>query len=83
MAASSLVAVFIFKMILHATSNYGVASSLAQPADVIQILIYVWTSDENTSRKAGAKSDVYETVRRMLTQGQVPGTVVELLKVAI
>ena len=45
----------------------------------IQIIIYVWFNDENTSRKAGAKTDVYETFKRMLAQGQVPGSIEELL----
>ena len=46
----------------------------------IQIIIYVWFNDENTLRKAGAKTDVYETFKRMLERGQVPGSIEELLK---
>ena len=45
----------------------------------IQIIIYVWFNDENTLRKAGAKTDVYETFKRMLARGQVPGSIDELL----
>ena len=46
----------------------------------IQIIIYVWFNDENTLRKAGAKTDVYETFKRMLAQGKVPGSIEELLR---
>ena len=46
----------------------------------IQIIIYVWFNDENTLRKAGAKTDVYETFKRMLSRGQVPGSIEELLE---
>ena len=45
----------------------------------IQIIIYVWFNDENTLRKAGAKTDVYETFKRMLARGEVPGSIEELL----
>ncbi len=45
----------------------------------IQIIIYVWFNDENTLRKAGAKTDVYETFKRMLARGQVPSSIEELL----
>ena len=45
----------------------------------IQIIIYVWFNDENTLRKADAKTDVYETFKRMLARGRVPGSVEELL----
>ena len=79
MAASSLVAVFIFKMILHATSNYGVASSLAQPADAVQIGIYAWFSDESTLRKVGSKANVCETFKRMSGRRHTPGGIDELL----
>ena len=59
MAASSLVAVFIPKMILQATSNYGVENSLAQAAYAIRIIIYDCFDDENILCKAGTKTDVY------------------------
>ena len=49
----------------------------------IQIIIYVWFNDENTLRKAGAKTDVYETFKRMLARGQVPGSIEELLNTSI
>ena len=57
-AASNLIAVFIFKMILQVTSNRGVTNSIAQPADVIQILIYIWFNDERSPRKVGSKANV-------------------------
>ena len=83
MAASSLIALFTSKMILQATSKYGDKNCHAQAAYAIQIISYDRFDDENTLCKAGAKTDVYETFKRMLARGQVPGTVVELLKVAI
>ena len=49
----------------------------------IQIIIYVWFNDENTLRKAGAKTDVYETFKRMLARGHVPGSIEELLNASI
>ena len=49
----------------------------------IQIIIYVWFDDEKTPRKAGAKTDVYETFKRMLARGQVPRGVEGLLGAVI
>ena len=49
----------------------------------IQIIIYVWFDDEKTLRKAGAKTDVYETFKRMLARGQVPRGVEGLLGAVI
>ena len=49
----------------------------------IQIIIYVWFNEESTLRKAGAKTDVYETFKRMLARGQVPGSVEALLGASI
>ena len=46
----------------------------------IQIIIYIWFNDENTLRKAGAKTDVYETFKRMLARGQAPGSIEELVE---
>ncbi len=40
----------------------------------IQIIIYVWFNDENTLRKAGAKTDLYETFKRMLARGWCLGS---------
>jgi toxin YhaV len=35
-------------------------------------IIYVWFNDENTLRKAGAATDVYNVFRTMLNSGKVP-----------
>ena len=48
----------------------------------VKLIVYVWFNDEDTLRKAGAKTDVYETFRRMLGRGVVPGDIGELLKEA-
>lgn len=45
----------------------------------VKVVVYVWFNDEDTLRKAGAKSDVYEVFRRMLVRGQVPSSMKELL----
>ena len=46
----------------------------------IKVIVYVWFNDEDTLRKAGSKTDVYETFKRMLARGVVPGGIAELLK---
>jgi toxin YhaV len=43
-------------------------------------IIYVWFNDEDTLRKAGSKTDVYEAFRRMLARGEVPDSIEALLK---
>ena len=45
----------------------------------IKLIVYVWFNDEGTLRKAGSKSDVYEVFKRMLSRGQVPSSIGELL----
>ena len=45
----------------------------------VKVIVYVWFNDEDTVRKAGAKTDVYETFKRMLARGVVPGSIGELL----
>jgi toxin YhaV len=45
----------------------------------VKVVVYVWFNDEDTLRKAGAKSDVYEAFRRLLSRGQVPTSLEELL----
>jgi toxin YhaV len=45
----------------------------------VKLIVYVWFNDEDTLRKAGAKTDVYETFKRMLSKGIVPQTMDELL----
>ena len=46
----------------------------------VKIIVYVWFNDEDTLRKAGSKTDVYEVFRRMLERGQVPVSIAELLR---
>ena len=48
----------------------------------VKVIVYVWFNDENTLRKAGSKSDVYESFKRMLARGVVPGDIDDLLRVA-
>jgi toxin YhaV len=48
----------------------------------VKVIVYVWFNDEDTLRKAGSKSDVYETFRRMLARGEVPGDIEDLLRKA-
>ena len=45
----------------------------------VQLIVYVWFNDEDTLRKAGSKTDVYEVFKRMLSRGQVPSGIQELL----
>jgi toxin YhaV len=44
-----------------------------------KVIVYVWFNDEDSLRKAGAKTDVYETFQSMLARGVVPGGIGELL----
>ena len=46
----------------------------------VKTIIYVWLNDEDTLRKAGAKTDVYEAFRRMLARGEVPDGIEALLR---
>jgi len=48
----------------------------------VKLIVYVWFNDEDTLRKAGAKTDVYEVFRHMLSRGQVPSGITELQKSA-
>ena len=45
----------------------------------VKLIVYVWFNDEDTLRKAGSKTDVYETFRRMLARGEVPDGIDDLL----
>jgi len=49
----------------------------SRPAKTI---VFVWFNDEDTLRKAGSKTDVYEAFRRMLARGEVPDGIEALLK---
>ena len=44
-----------------------------------QVIVYVWFNDEDTLRKAGSKSDVYESFKRLLARGVVPTRIEDLL----
>ncbi len=45
----------------------------------MKVIVYVWFNDEDTLRKAGSKTDVYEAFKRMLARGVVPARIDELL----
>ena len=45
----------------------------------VKLVVYVWFNDEDTLRKVGSKTDVYETFRRMLARGEVPEGIDHLL----
>ena len=45
-----------------------------------KLIVYVWFNDEDTLRKAGSKTDVYETFGRMLARGEVPDSIDHLLR---
>ena len=45
----------------------------------VKLIVYVWFNDEDTLRKAGSKTDVYEVFKRMLSRGQVPTSIMDLL----
>ena len=46
----------------------------------VKLVVYAWFNDEDTLRKAGSKTDVYETFRRMLARGAVPNDMGALLR---
>lgn len=46
----------------------------------VKLVVYVWFNDEDTLRKAGSKTDVYETFRKMLGRGEVPDGIDHLLR---
>jgi toxin YhaV len=48
----------------------------------VKVVVYVWFNDEDTLRKAGSKTDVYEAFKRMLARGVVPTGITELLSSA-
>jgi toxin YhaV len=45
-----------------------------------KVIVYVWFNDEDSLRKAGSKTDVYETFQRLLARGVVPGDIATLLR---
>ena len=46
----------------------------------IKLIVYVWFNDEDSLRKTGSRTDVYETFRRMLARGEVPDGIEHLLE---
>jgi toxin YhaV len=46
----------------------------------IRIIVYAWLNVEFTLRKTGAKTDVYAAFRRMLSRGEVPTSLEELIR---
>lgn len=45
-----------------------------------RVIVYVWSNDEDTLRKAGSKTDVYESFKRMLARGVVPAEMASLIR---
>jgi len=45
-------------------------------------IVYVWLNDEQTLRKAGARTDPYAVFARMLAAGEPPGDFDDLLRAA-
>ncbi|HET7159325.1 MAG TPA: type II toxin-antitoxin system YhaV family toxin, partial [Burkholderiales bacterium] len=45
----------------------------------VKLIVYVWFNDEDTLRKAGSRTDVYEVFKRMLMRGKVPESIPALL----
>ena len=46
----------------------------------VKLVVYVWFNDEDSLRKAGSKTDVYATFKRMLARGIVPDDIASLLR---
>ena len=44
-----------------------------------KVIIYAWVNDENSLRKAGAKTDPYTFFRNMLASGNPPNSISQLL----
>lgn len=51
-------------------------------AEKEKIIIFSWLNDENTLRKAGSLTDVYQVFKKMLANGNPPSDFEELLKEA-
>lgn len=49
----------------------------------LAVVIYAWLNDEDTLRKEGSRTDVYEVFKRMLERGEVPSTIDELIQESI
>ena len=49
----------------------------------LAVVIYAWLTDEDTLRKEGSRTDVYEVFKRMLERGEVPSTINDLMQGSI
>ncbi len=67
--------------ILAARDKVIVANHFA--SNPVKMIVYAWFNDEDTLRKAGSKTDVYEAFKRMLARGVVPASIHALLTNAI
>lgn len=45
-------------------------------------IVLAWFNDENTLRKAGSKTDVYEVFKKMLLRGEMPSDMQALIAVS-
>lgn len=48
----------------------------------IPVIVFAWLNDEDTLRKAGSKTDVYEAFRRALERGEVPDGIEALIRMS-
>jgi toxin YhaV len=46
----------------------------------LAVVIYAWLNDDDTLRKEGRRTDVYEVFKRMLERGDVPSSIEELIQ---
>ena len=46
----------------------------------LAVVIYAWLNDEDTLRREGSRTDVYEVFKRMLERGEVPSSLDELMR---
>ena len=46
----------------------------------LAVVIYAWFNDEDTLRKEGSRTDVFNVFQRMLARGEVPSTIDELIR---
>lgn len=44
-----------------------------------KVIVFAWLNDDDTLRKAGSKTDVYATFKRMLDSGKPPTEISQLL----
>jgi toxin YhaV len=49
----------------------------------LAVVIYVWLNDEDSLRKEGSRTDVYQVFKRMLERGEVPSSLEELIQASM